>query len=102
MEEKVKKLGKLLLIQYILMNIFNVVLAGVIDKSYVDISSPSAIVIDYDSGRILYEKNSNEKRSIASLTKIMTSIMLVEHSKMDEEINVPNAATWIGGSEART
>ena len=36
------------------------------------VPSKSAILIDQDSGRILYSKNINEKRLIASTTKIMT------------------------------
>ena len=35
-------------------------------------TAKSTIVMDVDSGRILYEKNINEKRLIASVTKIMT------------------------------
>lgn len=67
-------------------------------KLFVNIDSPAAVVIDNDTGRILYNKNAEEKRPMASLTKVMTSIMLVENCKMDEMIEVPNAAAWIGGS----
>ena len=35
--------------------------------------SRSTIVMDVDSGRILYEKNAGEKQLIASVTKIMTT-----------------------------
>ncbi|MEG0872804.1 MAG: D-alanyl-D-alanine carboxypeptidase family protein [Clostridia bacterium] len=70
-----------------------------LNKEFVDISSPSAVVIDCDSNRVLYEKNAEEKRKMASLTKIMTAIMLVENCEMDELIEVPTDATWIGGSE---
>ena len=37
------------------------------------IPSNNAILIDQDSGRILYSKNINQKRLIASTTKIMTT-----------------------------
>lgn len=37
------------------------------------VPSKSAILIDQDSGRILYSKNINEKRLIASTTNIMTT-----------------------------
>ncbi len=66
----------------------------------VEISSPSAIVICSESGRVLYDKNSNEQRKMASLTKIMTAILLVENCKMDEEITIDKKACYIGGSEA--
>lgn len=75
------------------------VYADVLNKSYVDITSPSALVMDFTSGRVLYEKAGYEKRAMASLTKVMTSIMLVENCKMDELIEVPAEATWQGGSE---
>ncbi|MDO4282595.1 MAG: hypothetical protein Q4D02_03080 [Clostridia bacterium] len=67
-------------------------------KEFLDISSPSAVVIDFDSGRILYNKNATEQRKMASLTKVMTSILLVENCDLDEEIEVPKEVAWIGGS----
>lgn len=68
-------------------------------KLFINIESPAAVVIDNESCRVLYDKNAYEKRPMASLTKIMTSIMLVENCSMDEMIEVPSDATWIGGSE---
>lgn len=65
-----------------------------------DISSPSAVVICEESGRILYDKNANEKRKMASLTKLMTAILLVENCDMNEKIIVDKRACYIGGSEA--
>ena len=44
-----------------------------------EINSKSAILYDLDSDKVLYEKNSNEITSIASLTKIMTSIVSIEN-----------------------
>lgn len=67
-------------------------------KLFVNINSPSAVVIDYETGRVLYNKNAEEKRPMASLTKVMTSIMLVESCSLDEMIEVPSTAAWIGGS----
>lgn len=85
---------------FCIFNIFYLnIFASVINKSYVDIDSPSAVVIDNASGRILYEKNAHEKRAMASLTKIMTCILLVENCNLDEQIEVPAEATWQGGSE---
>lgn len=65
-----------------------------------DISSPSAVVINKETGRILYDKNSKEKRKMASLTKIMTALLLIENCKMDEVIEIDSRACNIGGSEA--
>lgn len=41
-------------------------------------SAVSAILVDGDTGRVLYEKNANERRLIASITKLMTALVAVE------------------------
>lgn len=50
------------------------------------INTPSAIVIEINSGAVLYEKNSNEQNYPASITKIMTTMLALEHSTMDEVV----------------
>lgn len=47
------------------------------------ISGRSAILMDIDSGRILYEKDINTKRLIASTTKIMTCIIALENGDLN-------------------
>jgi D-alanyl-D-alanine carboxypeptidase (penicillin-binding protein 5/6) len=37
-----------------------------------EITVPSAILIEAETGKVLYEKNADEKMSIASVTKVMT------------------------------
>lgn len=51
-------------------------------------SAASTVVMDLDSGRILYSKDANSKRLIASTTKIMTCIVTLENAKMDDKIVV--------------
>lgn len=46
----------------------------------------SSIVIDLDSGRVLYENNADEKRLIASITKIMTCIIAIEEGDLDKKV----------------
>lgn len=46
----------------------------------------SSIVIDLDSGRVLYENNANEERLIASITKIMTCIIAIEEGDLDKKV----------------
>ena len=48
----------------------------------------STIVMDIDSGRVLYEDNINDKRLIASITKIMTCIITLENSDINKKIIV--------------
>lgn len=50
------------------------------------IYSPAAILIDSNSGNVLYEKNSNMPMFPASTTKILTTIIALENSSLDEEI----------------
>lgn len=51
-------------------------------------TSHSSIVMDLKSGRILYENNANEKRLIASTTKIMTAIITLENIELEKKIVV--------------
>ena len=44
--------------------------------------------MDMDSNRILYEENINEKRSVASISKIMTALLAIESHKLDEVVIV--------------
>lgn len=57
-----------------------------------DIYSPSCILIDSDSGKILYEKNAYKKMYPASTTKIMTAILTLENCKLDELVTVSDNA----------
>ena len=52
----------------------------------------SAALMDASSGRILYEKDGNKKLPMASTTKIMTCIIVLENSKGDEVVTVSSNA----------
>lgn len=54
----------------------------------INVFSLSTIVMDVDSGRILYENNSHSKELIASTTKIMTCIIVLENTDIEKEITV--------------
>lgn len=62
------------------------------------VSAQGAAVIDVESGRILYQKQGNEKMRVASLTKIMTAIVAIEEGKLDELVTVPDYAIGTEGS----
>lgn len=62
------------------------------------INSRAAIVYDRLSGTILYGKNENEKRKMASTTKIMTAIVVIEKSNLDDIVLVSSKAASTGGS----
>ena len=48
-------------------------------------TSKSSIVMDIDSGRILYQNNIHDKRLIASITKIMTATVALENAKLSDK-----------------
>ena len=52
----------------------------------------SAVLMDGDSGRVLFEKNGYEQRPMASTTKIMTLIVTLENANLDEVVTVSDYA----------
>ena len=53
------------------------------------ISAASAILIDGESGRVLYAQNAEEERPIASITKLMTALVAVEsHPDLSEVVTI--------------
>jgi len=52
----------------------------------IDTSARSAILMDMDSNRVLYEENIHEKRSVASISKIMTAVVAIESGKLDDKV----------------
>ena len=52
----------------------------------------SAVLMDGETGRILYEKNGDEVRPMASTTKIMTGILALELGEPEQEIPVSKLA----------
>lgn len=68
------------------------------DNKLPQIEAGAAIVIDADSGRILYEKDAYSKRPIASTTKIMTAIVALENGNLDDRVKVSKRAASIWGS----
>jgi D-alanyl-D-alanine carboxypeptidase (penicillin-binding protein 5/6) len=58
----------------------------------------SEIVEELSTGTTLFEKNSNKQLPMASTTKIMTALIIIEDCDLDEEIVVPDEAVGIEGS----
>ena len=65
------------------------------------IDSKYAVVIDRNSKKVLYGKKENEKTKMASTTKIMTAIVVLENSDLEEIIEVSLKAANIGGSKLK-
>lgn len=51
-------------------------------------SASSSMVMEMSSGRILYSRDANRKKLIASITKIMTCIVVLENANLDKEVTV--------------
>ena len=62
------------------------------------VSASCAVLIDASSGRVLFGKNENERRGMASTTKIMTAIVALENSELDKLVTVAPAAVGVEGS----
>lgn len=66
--------------------------------SAVETSAASAILVDADSGRVLYEHNADRKMLIASTTKIMTALTALEHGCLSDTVTVSREAACTEGS----
>ncbi len=69
-----------------------------------NLSSPSAVLIEGSSGTIIYEKNKDERLKPASITKIMTLLLIFEaldagQIKLTDEVSVSEYAASMGGSQ---
>ncbi len=63
------------------------------------ISAASAILIDGESGRVLYAQNAEEERPIASITKLMTALVAVEsHPDLSGVVTIRPEWTGVEGS----
>ncbi len=69
-----------------------------------EISAPSGILMERDTGKILYEKESHKKLPPASVTKIMTLLIVLENIDsgkiaLDDEVTTSEYAAGMGGSQ---
>ena len=62
------------------------------------VSAKRAYVLDAVSGRVLFERNPNERSLIASTTKIMTALIVCEQCNVLDRMRIPKEAVGIEGS----
>lgn len=62
------------------------------------LNSRVALVYDRSSGRVLYEKNGNKQTPMASTTKIMTAIVVMENSNLSDIVTIDSKSAGTGGS----
>lgn len=81
-----------------LMIFFTLPLQPMIVQATPHISAQNAVLIDQQTGQILFDRNAHEIRSVASLTKVMTAILAIESGKMDEIATASRRAIYTEGS----
>ena len=95
----IAKLLCLLLVTVLLLPPSDVDAAGVVWPSGVKTESESVVVLEEESGAILYEKHPNREYYPASITKIMTALVAIENSDMDEVVKFSEDAVYLNEGE---
>lgn len=75
-----------------------------VQESKVQISAPAALLMEASTGQVIYEKNADERRSPASITKIMTMLLAMEalaegDISLQDEVVTSEYASSMGGSQ---
>ena len=101
--DKMKRFTSFLLALTIIVGQISIVFADT-KEAKLDISSKSAVLMDASTGKILYEKNSHEKLPPASVTKVMTMLLICEalesgKIKEDDDVQISEVASSMGGSQ---
>ncbi len=83
-----------------------IMLAGntLLVKANLEVEAPSAILVEVSTGQVIYEKNATERLSPASITKIMTLLLVFEEIgagkiSLEDEIITSDYAASMGGSQ---
>lgn len=75
-----------------------------ISSDVINLKSQSGIIIEADTGKVLFEKDADTKRPPASMTKIMTMLLIVEELEkgnisLKDEVTISERAASMGGSQ---
>jgi len=80
---------------------FDTVSLSVLPKEWnetIPLSAKGAIILDADSMGIVYQKNKDEPFAMASLTKMMTALIILENHDLKEVVHIPTLSEYIEGS----
>lgn len=100
-----KKIFALLMTFIIILNIKQISYAETTSaSSTLDVNGKSAILMEQSTGEILFEKNSHQKLAPASITKVMTLLLIFDalesgKIKLDDMVTVSEHAASMGGSQ---
>ncbi len=64
------------------------------------LSASGALIIDRESAQVAYAKQADVQRSMASLTKLMTALVIVENHDLDEVVTIPSSVSEVVGNKA--
>jgi serine-type D-Ala-D-Ala carboxypeptidase (penicillin-binding protein 5/6) len=62
-----------------------------------EVSAPAGILVTPD-GHVLWSRNADERRAMASTTKMMTAVVVLEHAKLTDVVTVPKSAAAVAQS----
>ena len=87
---------------FILIMILTAFMSVILNFSFVKAenydNSSAEIVMDVKSGRVLYSKNENVKKFMASTTKILTAIVIIDTCNLDDKIEITEKTVGVEGS----
>ncbi len=72
--------------------------AGWLRDGVEELSAASAVLMDFDSGEVLFSKNARERRPPASTTKIMTALLVLEEGRLDDTVALVDRPAAPGGA----
>ena len=84
----IKKFVALLTAVSILLSMSDICGMGTVYADNISLYAKSAVLMDADSGRVLYERNGYEQMAMASTTKIMTLIVTLENANLEDTVTV--------------
>jgi len=98
---KLKKMSACIMTVLMLVSVLPVRAAALADT---EVKAPSAVLMEAQTGKLLYEKNSHEKRPCASITKVMTLLLVMEaldsgKIKLTDTVTASEHAASMGGSD---
>lgn len=99
-----KRLAKRLCAGLLMLGILLSVPVGRVQAAELELAAPSAVLIDAATGTVLYEVNDHERLAPASVTKVMTLLLVMEaldagKISWDDQVTASDAAAAKGGSQ---
>ncbi|MFA5880452.1 MAG: hypothetical protein WC860_09860, partial [Candidatus Margulisiibacteriota bacterium] len=64
----------------------------------IEVGAKSILVYDFNTDTVLYQKNPKHVQAIASITKLMTAVVLLENYNKNDAVNVSYRAASVSGS----